>query len=279
MPNLKQLKIRNSAITDLDWMILVADVINQPKEFVYFHPEFSLNLKQYLRLLWLVKKYNQGYPIAYLIGRKEFYNLTFLVNKHTLIPRPDTELMVDEAIKTINNTPSITLIDIGTGSGCVPIAILKNIKKEIPTIATDISSRALIVAQKNAATHSVKIKFQTGNLLNPIKQKDIKTDNLIITANLPYLVLEQINKEKSIKREPYSALYGGKDGLDLYRQLINQITIFFKDNRQKNIFLLLEIDPDQNEIIKKIINQKIPSATIKIRQDLAGLDRLVITKF
>lgn len=279
MPNLKQLKSKNSIIPDLDWTILVAHVVGQPKEFIYSHPEYSLNLKQQLRLWWLVKKYHHEYPIAYLTKHKEFYNLDFFVNKHTLIPRPDTEIMVDEAIEIINDNPSITLVDIGTGSGCIPIAVLKNIKKKIPTFATDISNQALAVAQKNTAAHSVQVNFRPGNLFNPIKQKDITTDNLIITSNLPYLTTEQTNNENSIKKEPYSALYGGKDGLDFYRQLIDQLNIFFKTNRPQKIFLLLEIDPAQTDAIKQIVINKIPTAETKIRQDLAGLNRLVVTGF
>lgn len=279
MTNLKQLKNKNYNIPDLDWTILVSYTINQPKEFVYTHREFCLNLRQQFKLWRLIKKYKQGHPIAYLVGHKEFYNLNFLVNKHTLIPRPDTEIMVSEAIEIINNNPQITLIDIGTGSGCIPIAILKNIKNKISTIATDISNKTLVVAQKNATTHLVKINFRTGNLFSPIKQNNTTTNNLIITANLPYLTYEQTNNEKSIKKEPYSAIYGGNNGLDLYRQLIDQIIIFFKSNRPQKIFLLLEIDPKQASEIKQIIIEKISNAEIKIRQDLAGLDRLVVIKF
>lgn len=279
MQNLKQLKIKNSTIPDLDWAILVSHVINRPKEFAYSHPEFSLNLRQYLKLWWKIKKYRRGFPIAYLTHHKEFYNLNFLVNKYTLTPRPDTEIMINEAIRIINNENNPTLIDVGTGCGCIPIAVLKNIKKEIPTIATDISRPALLTAQKNARRQQVKIDFRFGNLFGPIKQKDTTTDTLIITANLPYLDFKQTNNEKSIKKEPYSALYGGKDGLDLYRQLIDQIIIFFKDKRPSKIFLLLEIDPKQTEKIKQIIAEKIPGSETKIRQDLAGLDRLVIIKF
>ncbi len=279
MNNIQSLLNKYTILDRLDLELIIAEAIKKTRTFIAINQKYKLTCWEFLKFkyfLWLLK---HNYPLAYITHHKEFYGLDFWVNKHTLIPRPDTEIMVGEAIEIINNNPQATLVDIGTGSGCVPIAILKNIKKEIPTIAIDISQHTLAIAQKNTATHLAKINFRLGNLFSPIKQKDITTNNLIVTANLPYLTFEQTNNEKSIKKEPYAALYGGHDGLDLYYQLVNQITTFFKDSRPQTIFLLLEIDPAQANKIKQIITEKIPNAEIKIRQDLAGLDRLVIIKF
>mgnify|MGYP001443714229 CR=1 FL=1 len=278
MLNLKKLRDRHKEITELDWNLMAAHVVKKPKEFIYTHREIKLNLGQYLKMLWVIKKYTLGYPIAYLTNKKEFYGIDLFINKHVLIPRADSEIMVEEAIKIINEENIVILIDVGTGSGCIPIAILKNINKKIETIATDFSLPALLVAQKNSAQHKLKINFRKGNLLQPIKNINFENKKILITANLPYLKLEQIKDEKSIKKEPYSALYGGQDGLDLYKQLILQIKEKdYASNTQ--LCILLEIDPEQTEKIKEMIAKEIPKAQIKIRQDLAGLDRLVIINF
>jgi len=261
-----------------DLTIILSNVINKPKEFIYAHPDFILNPKQQIKFWWLTKKYQNHYPVAYLTGHKEFFGLDFSVTPDTLIPRPDTEIMVAEAIKILNENQNCTLIDMGTGSGCIPISILKNIKNTVPAIAVDISRAALNVAHKNAKKHQVKIDFRIGNLFAPIKSKDL-SENLLITANLPYLTLNQTTNEQSIKREPWSALYGGYDGLEFYRQLIDQITNFCKTKKPNKIWLLLEIDPTQHETLKNIITQKIPTAKIKTQLDLAGLERLIILEF
>lgn len=278
MLNLKNLRAHNQKIPELDWNIIIAHVIKKPKEFIYLHPEMKLKFTQYLKILWLIKKHNLGCPVAYLTNKKDFYGITFFVNKHVLIPRPDSEIMVEEAIKIINEQKIDTLIDVGTGSGCIPIAILKNINKQINTIAIDFSASALLLAQKNSQKYKLTIDFQKGNLLKPIKNKNLENKKILITANLPYLNFKQIEKEESIKKEPYSALYGGRDGLDLYREMIEQIKkIFISKNTRLNF--LFEIDPEQTKEIKKIIIKNIPKTQIKIRQDLAGLDRLVVARF
>lgn len=273
-------KIRKKYSTKLprlDWEILLATSIKKDRTFLYTNPQYKLRWQEFLRFKHFLCKYKRGFSVAAIIGQKEFYNLNFYVNKHTLIPRPDTELMVQETIALIDNASSATLIDVGTGSGCIPISVIKNIKKTIPAIAIDISPAALRMAKKNSQTHQTEIDFRCGNLLAPIKKSDVKTNTLVVTANLPYLTFAQTTKEKSIKKEPRLALYGGKDGLDIYRQLLDQIIGF--DGKSQRNYLLLEIDPGQTTKIQDTIIQKIPTAKIKIRQDLAGLDRLVIVEF
>lgn len=267
----------NVQFPQLDFDLLLAASIKKDRTFLYTHPQYKLNWREFLRFKYFLCKHKRGFSIAAVIEKKEFYNLNFYVNKHTLIPRPDTEIMVEEAINLANNSNSATLIDVGTGSGCIPIAVLKNTQKITSTIAIDISSTALRVARKNSQTHQTKIDFRCGNLLAPIKTTDIKTNTLIITANLPYLTLAQTTQEKSVKKEPYFALCGGKDGLDVYRQLLDQIANL--KNKPQTTYLLLEIDPAQTAKTQTIIAQKIPTAKTKIRQDLAGLDRLVIVEF
>jgi release factor glutamine methyltransferase len=164
----------------MDYDLLLAHAIKKPKEFVYSYPEYRLSIWQKLRLKYFLFLYKKGYSVAAITKHKEFYGLDFFVNKHVLIPRPDTELLVAEAIEEIKNpTPcpspnrggikgGVVLIDVGAGSGCIPISILKNLPESIPTYAIDISGQALEVAKKNAKNYDVKIKFFRGNLLEPI---------------------------------------------------------------------------------------------------------------
>lgn len=293
------LQKNNSSLKNADLILLLAGALKKNKEFIFTHPEYQPNLIERSRWFYYLQKLKHGYPVAYILKTKEFFGLDFFVNKHTLIPRPDTEILVEEVIKIINE-PAITkavagkknvlLIDVGTGSGCIPIAILKNIKtsgdagsplplskgevgRGLETIAIDISRQALKVAQKNAKTHNVKINFLRGNLLKPILKKSslffTSYSSIIITANLPYLTSNQMN-EPSIKREPKTALYGGADGLIFYEKLLEQIKDLSSD-----FVAFLEIDPDQTEEIKSRIKKYLPQANIEIIPDLSQLNRVV----
>ncbi len=261
----EQMKTKNNMYLDL----LRAHAIKKPKEFLYSHPEYKLSFLESIYLKYFIFLYKKGYSVAAIVGHKEFYGLDFFVNKYVLIPRPDTELMVAEAIEEIKKTnEKITLIDVGTGSGCIPISILKNLPESIQTYATDISNQALKVAQKNAKIHNVDIKFFQGNLLEPVLKQI--SDKIVITANLPYLTEQQFQSESSIQREPKNALVAKNDGLALYEGLLQQIK-----TANLNTAVFLEIDPTQTEEISKLIKQYFPESKIEIKKDLSGLDRLV----
>jgi release factor glutamine methyltransferase len=289
-------------VPQLNFDLLLAFSIGKPKEFLYSHPEYPISIIQYLRFRWFIHLYRKGYSIAAIVGHKEFYGLDFFVNKHVLIPRPDTELMVAEATRIMNDElrikdTNITYIDVGTGSGCIPIAVLKNLTEPITTYATDIYRSALRVAKKNARIHNVNIKFFHGNLLEPIfknpslclspyrgERNELLSvvpspirggarGGVFITANLPYLSEQQFQSEPSIWREPKIALVANNNGLALYEELLQQIKI-----AGLNATIFLEIDPSQTEKIKDIIKKYSPNAITEIKKDLAGRDRLVIIK-
>ncbi|KKS53992.1 MAG: Release factor glutamine methyltransferase, partial [Candidatus Magasanikbacteria bacterium GW2011_GWA2_42_32] len=163
----------------------------RPLKYAFNPIEFAPTAKQISHFKKLIARRAKGEPIAYLIGHKEFYGLDFEINKNVLIPRPETELMVEEVVKKIDRL-KIILIDVGTGSGCIPIAILKTIKNTatIKCFAIDISPGAIATAKRNAKKHNVKIKFLHGNLLEPMMSQLTqysKKNKIIITANLPYL--------------------------------------------------------------------------------------------
>ncbi len=270
----------SQCIDVLDAEILLSHTLKQPREFFLSHPEVTISWLERLRFHYALNKRRRGTPLAYLTGHKEFYGLDFVVDKHTLIPRPETEVMVD-AVKeqvTINNE-QIRLIDVGTGSGCIPIAIMKTLKhKNIKTIAIDISECALKIAKKNAEFHHTDVTFLHGNLLEPLADCSlfIDTCSLIITANLPYLTQEQFDEEPSIQREPHSALVAKDKGLELYRRLLGQIAELISQFPNFSISLFLEIDPSQTDRIQKLIKQHLPQSTIEIKKDLRGQDRVVI---
>ncbi|MDP2692552.1 MAG: peptide chain release factor N(5)-glutamine methyltransferase [bacterium] len=271
--SIKQLLQRaNKIIPPLESEILLSSILKKPREYMLTHSDARVGYLKSYRFNNFVKKRNLGVPIAYLIGHKEFYGLDFEVNKYTLIPRPDTEILVENTISHISKND--TLIDVGTGSGCIAISVLK--KKKNTAYAIDISKRALTVAKKNARLHGVKINFLHGNLLQPLKHKNIKTlKHIIITANLPYLTKKQFSSEPSIQYEPKSALVADKQGLALYEALLNQIkSISTSYKLQATSYL--EIDPSQTSEITLLIQKIFPEVKIEIKKDLAGHNRLVI---
>lgn len=265
----------------LDAEIILAHVLNKSREHIITYPEKKISKGQFANYLHALKKRINCDPVAYITGTKDFYGLNFSVNEDVLVPRPETELMVDKAIEIANNAKQITIIDIGTGSGCIIIALAKNLKSIFKYYATDISAPALKIAVKNAEKNNIlrRINFFQGNLLEPIINQNLISPNseIIITANLPYLTPFQVDNSASIQNEPILALEAGGDGLKYYRQLFKQIK---KIKALKNItgYILCEIDPSQNESISKLISDELNIDSFEIKKDLAGLDRLVVIK-
>ncbi|MBU1132345.1 peptide chain release factor N(5)-glutamine methyltransferase [Patescibacteria group bacterium] len=259
----------------LDAEIILSFVLKKPREFLFAHPEKLLTPAQYRWFERLIGKRSEFVPLAYITGKKEFFGLTFFVNKNVLIPRPETELLVEESIRLIQKKEIKNIAEIGTGSGCVIISLAKNLKeKALDFFAVDISKDALQIAKKNSEHHTVKsqINFLRGNLALPVRKKKID----LLLANLPYLdPAKKTDFEsadvKSLKHEPKIALYGGTDGLESYEELFRQIKKF----EYSPSHILIEIGDNQAIPIKKIIGCHLPKAKIEILKDLAGRDRVV----
>jgi len=258
---LAALQLLNAGIESawLDAELILAFVIKKTRAELLAHDELKLTKTQLTSFKDLINQRLKYIPLAYILGYKEFYGLKFKITKDTLVPRPESELMVEEAIKLV--TKDSTIIDIGTGSGCLICSVITN--TEAKGYGLDISNKALAVAKHNAKTLKVnkKIKFIKSSLLSNLKIEKIK--NLIILANLPYLNKKEM-KETSISKEPKSALYGGIDGLMYYKKLAKQLKSY------SNYTLLCEINPKQKSGIKKIF----PKAEFK--KDLGGKIRLAI---
>ena len=253
----------NSLLPRRETEILLAFLLNKRREFLLTYPETIVPPLIYKRFKALEKKRRANWPISY-----------FKVTPAVLTPRPETEMIVEEILK-IDLERSL-MIDLGTGSGAIIIACAKNLKnKSTQFLAVDISRPALNIARQNANLHGLnkKIKFYQGNLLTPIRQQLIN-QNLIISANLPYLTSTQVKKAPSISREPRVALIAGSDGLKYYRILFKQLSAI----TYESLTLLCEIDPGQKNKILALSKKYFFGAKIEIKKDLAGKHRLAVIK-
>ncbi len=255
----------------LDAEVLLIHTIKKSKEYIFTNPEKKLSATQVQKYKSLIKRRVKFEPVAYLTGEKEFYGLNFIVNKNVLIPRPETELLVENIINYVGQR-KITLIDVGTGSGAIAIT-LKTALPKTRIIATDISTTALAIAKKNADLHKADIEFIKTNLIDKI---NTKID--VIAANLPYVP----DAEKEIKNiysaplkfEPTEALYGGKYGLDVYEKLFQQINKL----AWKPKIIFCEIGATYINKTKQLTSKYFPQAKIEIKKDLCGKDRLLIIR-
>jgi release factor glutamine methyltransferase len=266
---------------------IVSLVTNFTPNQLLLNYQKEINPLQIKKIKQILKKRLQGWSLACLSKKKNFYNLEFTVDKNTLIPRPESELIIDQVIRENFTDKKTVIIDIGTGSGCLIISLANIFRtnKNIYFYGTDISKTALKIAKINAKKYQLnkKITFLKGDLLKPIfkkiNKKILNTNQIIITANLPYLTKNEIKNSPSIHKEPFKALYGGTDGLKYYKQLLNQIkNIKTKEN---NIILYQEINDWQKDKIEFLIMKKIGGFKPQIvtLKDLAGYNRLTITKF
>ncbi len=235
--------------------------------------------KQQLDILHdLVKRAGQNEPIAYLVGKTEFYSLELSVTPDCMIPRPETELLVERAIEFLRTRPGTQFVcDLCTGSGCIAVAVAKNFPNA-RIIATDICDAALAVAAGNIKKHQLKdqITLLRGDLFDPIiSGLDVNEFDLIV-CNPPYVsTAEYENLDKNVKDfEPKVALFAGVDGLDIYRRVIEKTDRFLKPNAA----LMLEIGFAQGPAIKELLEQTGAFTEIKIEKDLHNNDRIAIAK-
>lgn len=228
-------------------------------------------------------------PIQYQRGWVEFYKLRFKVTSDTLIPRPETELLVDEVLNFVNaldpkpyTLNPVIILDIGTGAGNIAISIAKNLSPTSDvgarTIATDISEKALEIARQNAKLNGIqnKIEFLQSDLLSAINYTlDAKRYTLILVTNLPYIPTERIAYlDSSVKDfEPHMALDGGEDGFELYRKLFKQVSL--TPERCKPKLIVGEIDYTHGELARNEALKYFPNTEVEIKTDLAHKQRIL----
>lgn len=216
----------------------------------------------------------QGKPLQYITNHQGFMGLDFYVDENVLIPQPDTEILVEEAIKKINEikkVKNIKVLDLCTGSGAIAVSIKKyadNSKKNVEVYASDISENAIKIANKNAKRNNVKINFILSDMFKKIKEKDFD----IILSNPPYIETTTIDTlSKEVQNEPYIALNGGEDGLEFYRIIAKNGYNYLT----KNGSILLEIGYNQKEKVIQIFDDTKKYSEIKNKKDLSGNDRLI----
>ncbi|MCP4522737.1 MAG: HemK family protein methyltransferase [Candidatus Gracilibacteria bacterium] len=226
-----------------------------------------------------IQIYKTGEPFEYIINKAEFYGLDFFVDKRVLIPRNDTEIMVDSILSQINKLDGgPVLVDIGTGSSCIPISVLKNSSAIQETYVIDISTDALQVSKINIHSHNLDRIIQQihGDLFLPLLSKKIENNNIIISANLPYIKdadFENMSPE-TVEYEPDIALYGGPvTGFELYEKLIWQCQRYKLDFPNTNIYLFIEIGFDQEEYAQSYINNL--ELSFKKYSDNGGIVRCI----
>jgi release factor glutamine methyltransferase len=220
----------------------------------------------------LLERRAGGEPVAYITGRREFMGLSFRVRPGVLIPRPETELLVEWALEILSHRPYATVVDVGTGSGAIAVSVAALCPAKVRVVATDLSTGALAIARENSAAlldagQQERIAFREGSLLGPI---DEPVD--VVLANLPYLTPGQVDGNPDLASEPRLALDGGADGLDLVRALVADLPRVLAPGGAVG----LELDPDQTATVEGLLRKAFPGRTVGTIHDLAGLARHVV---
>ena len=261
----ERLRASGATTPALDADVLLAHVLGVPKEALVAHPEVELSAEERRRLDALVAERERGVPVAYLRGTKEFYGLRFAVDARVLVPRPETETLVD-AVREHAAGRRLTVVDVGTGSGAIAIALAAS-EPQLRVIATDVSGDALAVARANARAHRVEVDLRQGDLLAPVTER---VD--VVVANLPYLRDEDLaqlaGERTSLAFEPRVATVAGPDGLSLLRRAAADLPRVLAPDGAA----FFECDPPQSGPIATLLA---PLGTVDVLQDIAGLDRVV----
>ena len=265
-----ELRAAGSPMPALDAQLWLGAVCELGRTQVLAHPERELSAAELARFESGLARLAAGEPLAYLTGRIEFYSLTFEVSPDTLIPRPETEHLVELALELAAALVAPRIADVGTGSGCIAVALAAN-NPAAHVVAIDASEAALRVAGRNAAAHGVAGRFQLlhGDLLAPL---DAPVD--LICANLPYVSDAEYEALPASVRdyEPAGALRGGPDGLRLIEELLAQAPGALRAGG----WVLLEIGAAQGEAAVGLARRYFPAGSVELRQDYAGRDRLVV---
>lgn len=252
-----------------DGALLLAHVLGRDRSWLIAHADAQLSEEEAARFQLLLERRRAGIPIAYLIGSAGFYGREFIINENVLVPRPETEHLIDEALRFVE--PGMRVLDVGTGSGAIACTIAAETGATVD--ATDCSRAAIEVALENARRLGVadRCRFYHGELIEPVRNNRYG----VVIANLPYVPTADVPKPPDpVSFEPRLATDGGLDGLSLYRRLMPALPKMIDEGGM----VLLEAAPPTISELAEILQSTLPNFTISVCKDYAGLDRYVKAK-
>lgn len=274
--NAAQLKLEESGIqmARLEAEMLAAHVLQCERHHIYLNRDLLMSREQIRTYFKMVEERRLGKPIQYIIGSREFMGLDFKVDKNVLIPRCDTETLVESALEKFSPDKEVLIADIGTGSGAIAVSLAYYVKNA-RILGIDSNEEALRIAEQNAKMHGVedRIEFLRSDMFAELRDKYEGTLDAII-SNPPYIPTKEIDKLAVQVREyePRSALDGGEDGLDFYRQIASEGYLYLKEEG----FMALEVGYNQAPLVCNILQEVGPYVAISCVKDLSGIERVVI---
>jgi len=264
----RQALLNRSTTPNLDAQLLLMKAVDQTRAWVLAHPEAELSATQSRQFQGDLAELAAGTALPYILGWWEFYGRPFKLNRRVLIPRPETELLVEQALNWLQRVDGGRALDLGTGSGCLAVTLAAE-RPSVRVWASDIERGALQLARLNASWYGVeeRISFVQADLLSPLRGPFD-----VICANLPYIPTATLADLKVARREPARALDGGQDGLSLIRQALEDLPRALAARG----LALFEVQPDQAAAVGEAARRVLPGAQVQVRRDLAGLERLVM---
>lgn len=254
----------------LDAELLLCMAINKERTTLYSMPDQEIPQQQIGMFHAMISKRSEGCPMAYITGHKEFWSINLIVNEHTLIPRPETECLVERALEKITPAKKLNIIDLGTGSGAIAIAIARE-RPDCRLIATDNNAKALAIAAANAKTHGLEnIIFVKSDWFSVIDNEHFD----FVVSNPPYIRHDDENlQQDGIRFEPLQALMAGDDGLQTIRRIIDQAPDYMAEDG----WLLLEHGYDQGNAVRNLLSNCFTGVTTSL--DYAGHERVTIARY
>lgn len=255
----------------LDGEILLAMVLGKTRTYLHTWPELELDSRQLDSFEGLLQRRLAGEPVAYITGQREFWSLDLKVTPDTLIPRPETEILVEQALERIPSAEVLDILDIGTGSGAIAVAIAKE-RPRCVVVGTDVSAAALVVARENAGTHGCgNLTFLEGGWFGPVTGRRFH----VIVSNPPYVAAgDPYLREGDLRFEPQDALTTGGTGLEVLERLVREAPAFL----QPGGWLLLEFGFDQADAVS-IMLQQAGYEDMELFQDFQGHTRVVAARY
>ncbi len=274
----QKLSVVGIANTRLDAEVLLSHILERDRAWLITHSNDSLENEGLTRFEEAISRRSGREPLQYIIGKQEFWGLDFIVSPDVLIPRPETELLVEAAVTLVKgHNAQATIVDLCTGSGCVAISLAREIE-DARVFATDMSIRALAVARENARTHNVSdhIRFMDGNLFQPLEELDLRDRVDVVTANPPYIRSSDLPMlQAEVKDyEPRIALLAGPEGTEIQKRIIDNAPVFLK----KQGALIMEMGQGQAEVLSRMVASTKAYGKTEILKDLAGIDRVIVVR-